>query len=186
MNKLNRFTTWLRKKVPERRELFKSRWLKPFEHYFAQPYYWSLRRKNVALSVAVGMFCGLMPGPTQILTAFIIAYLLRINLPIAVLTTLYSNPITYLPLYFVAYKIGVFILGGDALNHPMSLATLLHLQWSEIGKWLSGSIGYLSVGVPILGLTLSFLAYYLVLFLARLRIIARTKLHWEDRKKGDY
>ena len=68
----------------------------------------------------------------------------------------------------------------------MILTTLLHLQWSEIGKWLSESIGYLSVGVPILGLILAFLAYYLVLLLARLRIIARAKLHWRDRKKSDY
>ena len=41
------------------------------------------------------------------------AALLRVNLPIALLMTLYTNPLTIVPLYFAAYKIG-----GEQLFFP--------------------------------------------------------------------
>ena len=60
------------------------------------------------------MFSGLVPGPLQMLTAALLAVPLRVNLPVALATTLYTNPFTIGPLYLVAYLIGRLIsVGGD-------------------------------------------------------------------------
>ncbi|MDO4641185.1 MAG: DUF2062 domain-containing protein [Neisseria sp.] len=166
----------LRQRLPKREDIFASRWTKPFAPMFDKPYFWTLNRRQAAVSVAVGLFCGLMPGPTQMLSALIIAYFLRTNLPLAVFTTLYTNPITYMPLYYLAYRIGSFLMGQEAgtLNFP---------QWgdnffSEAWAWLIGTGKPLLIGVPILGSIFAIVGYFAVLLLWR----AYTAHHWHKRK----
>ena len=58
------------------------------------PNLWHLNRHSVAGGFAIGLFAGLVPGPLQMLTAALLAMPLRKNLPVALLTTLYTNPFT--------------------------------------------------------------------------------------------
>lgn len=169
--------TSLRHKLPKREDIFASRWTRPFAHLFDKAYFWTLNRRQAALSVAVGMFCGLMPGPTQMVSALIVAYFLRTNLPVAVFSTLYTNPLTYMPLYYLAYRIGSFLLGTE------TAADLKFPEWggnffSEMGTWLLGAGKPLLVGVPVLGSILAVAGYFAVLLLWRLR----TNYHWRKRK----
>jgi uncharacterized protein (DUF2062 family) len=62
---------------------------------------WHLHRRSVAGGFAVGMFAGLVPGsnPVQFAVAALMAIGFKVNLPIAVIVTLYSNPLTIVPLY---------------------------------------------------------------------------------------
>jgi hypothetical protein len=76
------------------------------------PALWHLHRRSAAGGVAVGLFCGLIPGPLQMLGAALVCIVLRVNLPLALLTTLYTNPLTIVPLYLVGYQIGAFVLGA--------------------------------------------------------------------------
>src|SRR5262245_7451842 len=73
---------------------------------------WNLNRRSVAGGVAAGLFTGLIPGsnPVQFTAAAIAAIMCRVNLPIAVLVTLYSNPFTIVPLYYAAFKLGQLVL----------------------------------------------------------------------------
>lgn len=68
----------MRQKMPTQASLFASP-CHGLNHLHAgdRPYYWQLNRERAASAVAVGMFCGLMPGPTQILTALIVAYVVH-------------------------------------------------------------------------------------------------------------
>lgn len=166
-----------RHKLPKREDIFASKWSKPFAPVFDKPYFWTLNRRQAAISVAVGMFCGLMPGPTQMISALIVAYFLRTNLPVAVFTTLYTNPITYMPLYYAAYRIGCLLLGLEpeaALNFP---------SWgegrffSELWAWLVGAGKPLLVGVPVLGAVLAVVGYFAALLLWR----GRTVHLWNKR-----
>lgn len=172
--------TW-RQKLPKREEIFASRWTKPFAPMFDKPYFWTLNRRQAAVSVAVGMFCGLMPGPTQMVSALIVAYCLRTNLPVAMFSTLYTNPLTYMPLYYLAYRIGSFLMGIQpeaALNLPSFGEHFL----SELGQWLLGAGKPLLLGVPVLGSVLAVIGYFAVLLLWRVRTAYQWKKRQETRK----
>lgn len=126
------------------------------------------------------MFCGLMPGPTQMLSALIVAYFLRTNLPVAVFSTLYTNPFTYMPLYYTGYKIGCLILGIEAADKPVFPKLGGGQFWSETAAWLADAGKPLLVGVPVLGCILAVAGYFAVLLLWRWH----TVYHWRGRKAG--
>lgn len=100
--------------MPDHAAVHGNRWLAPFRNTLLHPRLWHLNRRSAAGGVAVGLFCGLIPGPFQMLGAALCAIVFRINLPLALVTTLYTNPLTIVPLYFVAYGLGRSLLGGDA------------------------------------------------------------------------
>ena len=142
-----------------------SRWFRPFARYLAHPALWGLNRHSVAVAVAAGMFGGLVPGPLQMLTAGILAVALRGNFPIALVVTLYSNPVTIVPLYLVAYKLGIMaapVHAAQALAPPPAF-DWMHLwdSTAALAHWAVGLGAPLFVGVPLLALILALAGYAL-------------------------
>lgn len=162
-------------KLPTQQQIFKSRLMRPFAPMFNRHYFWHLNRRRAALSVAIGMFCGLMPGPTQMLSALIAAYFLRANLPVSVFTTLYTNPFTYMPLYYLAYQIGCIVLGVDAGMFVMP--ELGENFWAELRILMNETGKALLVGVPILGILLALVGYISVSMIWRIT----TSKRWKQR-----
>jgi uncharacterized protein (DUF2062 family) len=130
------------------------------------PALWHLNRRSAAGGVAVGMFCGLIPGPLQMLGAAIACLVARVNLPVALLTTFYTNPFTIVPLYLAAYQIGNVLVGASGGN-PAPRPP--EWQWSAmmdsaraIGQWMLGLGAPLAFGLLVLASLLSALGYFTV------------------------
>lgn len=142
---------WLRKHMPDHAAVRENRWLYPFRNTLLHPRLWHVNRHSAAGGVAAGLFCGLFPAPFQMLGAAICAIVFRINLPIAILTTLYTNPVTFVPLYLFAYWLGSLIVGG---NNGFVMPP--EFDVSAIGPWLTASIAWLGhLGLPlVVGVTL--------------------------------
>ena len=125
-------------------------WVKRYAPRLAEPDLWHLNRRSSARAVAVGLFSGLVPGPFQVLSAVGLSILFRAHFPLAAITTLYTNPLTIVPLYLVAYQYGGLFVAGDqkisALHPP-------EFDWStdyamQFMAWM-GSLGKpLAVGLP--------------------------------------
>lgn len=130
------------------------------------PALWHLNRRSAAGGIAVGLFCGLIPGPLQMLGAAICALLFRVNLPLALGTTLYTNPLTIVPLYLVGYEIGSFVLGATGERHvpPAPDWDFGHPVRSveALGEWAMSLGAPLALGVFLLACLLSALGYLLV------------------------
>lgn len=156
----------VKKYLPDHETIRNHRYLGRLGPRLHHPNLWSLNRRSVAGGVAVGMFAGLVPGsnPVQFTIAAVLALIFRVNLPLAVAVTLYSNPFTIVPLYYVAFKLGQFVLlqSGDGLP-PVDMA----LSGKSIGEWLPaviewvGSLGKpLLVGLPLLAVLLAVMGYF--------------------------
>src|SRR5438552_4035744 len=92
------------------------------------PNLWCFNRRSVAGAVAIGLFAGLIPGPFQMLVALLLAIPLKKNIPVALATTLYTNPLTIVPLYIVAYAYGRLLLGGGA---DAALVPQFEMDWAH-------------------------------------------------------
>ncbi|MFC3532826.1 DUF2062 domain-containing protein [Vogesella facilis] len=179
MAKLKR---WVRGKMDIAHGWLQAPPLRFVRPYLDRPELWSVQRRNVARAVAVGMFAGLMPGPTQMLAAGLLALLFRINLPVALICTLYTNPFTYLPLYFLAFRLGTLLLGDAA---AVTMPQMPDGSWHDIALWGPQLLHWLReygtpllLGVPVLGLILAVTGYCLVMLAWRL-VVQR---HWQQRK----
>ncbi len=132
----------LRKYLPDHRAVRDNRWLAPFGGTLLHPRLWHLNRRSAAGGIAVGLFCGLIPGPFQMLGAAICAVLFRVNLPLALITTLYTNPLTIVPLYFVAFALGRATLGepdGGAFTAPPGYGPAGLSAWIKaLSAWMIG------------------------------------------------
>jgi uncharacterized protein (DUF2062 family) len=107
----------------------------PFRHLLNDHRLWTIRRKNVVPAFALGLFIAFMPIPGHLLVAALIALALRINIPVAALTTLVVNPLTLGPVYYLCYELGVVLLGIEPqpFEFEFSLAWFGE-QFSEIGE----------------------------------------------------
>jgi uncharacterized protein (DUF2062 family) len=134
-----------RKYLPSHERVRNHRHMARFGGFLQHPNLWHLNRHSVAGGVAVGLFAGLVPGPLQMLVAAPIAVALRVNLPVALVTTFYTNPFTIGPLYVLAYLIGRFIIGGNGeFRMPPDM------EWSRLGASFHAFLDWaLSLGTPL-------------------------------------
>lgn len=166
----------LRKKLqsilPSRESLRHNQYFQRFGAFLQHPGLWHLNRRSISGGFAVGLFSGLVPGPLQMLTAALIAVPLRVNLPVALATTLYTNPITIGPLYLLAYAYGRLIVGGE--EAPVDVPAF---EWLSFWTWVEAYAAWaLSLGRPLflgliaLALTLAACGWLLVRLAWRLQV----------------
>ncbi len=169
----------LRKYLPDRESIRANRWLAPFGNTLLHPRLWHLNRHSAAGGVAVGLFCGLIPGPFQMLGAAICAVAFRVNLPLALLTTLYTNPFTIVPLYFAGYGLGRLVLGGGGeFVAPPDMGPEGMWAWIHaLIDWMAHLGKPLALGLVLLASLLAAAGYFTV------RMAWRTYLVWAWRKR---
>lgn len=120
----NRLKTWL----PKPDALQNNRWLRWMGPVLAHPKLWHFSRKGIALGLAVGIFFGLLIPIAQIPIAATVAVALRANLPMAVASTLVTNPVTFAPVYYGAYRLGRHVLGETPLSDQQTDSELESAQ----------------------------------------------------------
>lgn len=167
---------------PQLEAIRNHRWLRPFAGWLHHPDLWHLHRRSVAGAVAVGLFCGLIPGPVQVASAVLFAVLFRVNLPLSALVTAYSNPFTIVPLYLLAYELGRWVLGAANGAH-MAPPPFPEVHWDNwidaLWSWFFALGEPLLVGLPLLAVIFSVAGYLLVRVLWRVAVVLR----WRARAR---
>lgn len=165
-----KFKKWL----PDPEAVRSNRWLRWMGPVLNHPRLWHFSRKGIAMGLALGIFFGLLIPVAQIPFAATMAVVLRANLPVAVASTLVTNPVTFGPVYYGAYRLGKALLGQEALSERDALKALNKAQtapdssdksWTErMELWLKqfGKIGKpLAVGLAIVATASGLFVYFL-------------------------
>lgn len=173
----------MKRLLPAPESLRDSRWLRWLGPSLFDPRLWHFTRRGIALGVALGVFFGLLVPLAQIPLSAGAAMLLRANVPAAVASTLVSNPVTFGPIYYAAYRIGATLTGeerpGAAQEAPQprgeGVAAWLDYTWERfaaVGKPLL-------LGLAIMASAMGLLVYLVVTWLWRLK----TVLAWRRRRR---
>ena len=170
----------LKKYLPDHQSIHANPWLRPFASTLLHPRLWHLNRHSAAGAVAAGMFCGLIPGPLQMIGAAICALVFRVNLPLSMLVTLYTNPFTIVPLYILAYQIGRLLTGdSSSFVSPPAFDPSTFVAWTTaMQHWMIAAAKPLGIGLIALACGLALLGYVTTKAAWRLYLI-RT---WRQRK----
>lgn len=140
------------------------RWL---GHYLApRPWLWVAHRRRVALGVAVGLAAGVIPLPTQMLLAAVLAIVCRANVAAAIAATWLTNPFTLVPIWSLAIALGRLASGHSG---PIATPEMLAISWGEPASWLPSAWAWvqalgepLLIGLPLAGIVLGAAAYLIV------------------------
>jgi uncharacterized protein len=156
--------TRLRAMIPTRAQIRDNRWLRWLSPWLRKPRLWRWSRRGVAMGVALGIFFGLLVPVAQIPLSVGAAVLLRANVPAAAASTLVTNPLTFGPLYYVAYRLGHRILDeplAPAIAHAPDLqkADLPQHPHQPIWSRVSALGKPLMLGLVILATLMGLLSY---------------------------
>lgn len=135
------------------------------------PNLWHLNRQSVSLAFAVGLFFAWVPTPTQMAMAAAVALFVRANLPVSVALVWITNPITMPPLFYFAYRVGIWLLNKPLFEGEFSIDTVFSSMTDIGGPFLFGCL--------VLGITCSCLGYFGMKAFWRWHVVQR----WEARKK---
>jgi uncharacterized protein len=167
---------WCRHLEPKVIRQFQRPWLRWAGAWLIVHGALDFRRRPLALGVAIGVFCGLIPGPLKLLAALWVSTILRGNAIAAMAATSYINPLTIVPAYLLAYRIGSHLLPGRA-----AALSVPAIEWGSVssmmnlGHWVMSMGWPLLLGLLVLGSWLSINAYWLVNYLWLRPVRARAK-----------
>jgi hypothetical protein len=155
------------------------RWLGPLLH---RPWLWHFNRRSVAAGVGIGVFFGFLIPVLQIAFAALFALLLRANLPVAAVSTLVSNPLTYAPIFVAAYRVGAALLGETASEVDAAVIEeeVQEARVAEVIKprWWQRFAGVglqVMVGLAVFAVVGGVSAYFATLLVWRIAVLARIR-----------
>lgn len=151
----------LQKHLPGKGELSTEWYLRPFNVLIHDPALWSVHRRGVTKAVAIGLFFAMLPIVGQMVLAALMALWVRVNLPVAVAATWVSNPVTFVPIYYPAYKLGALLLGvphQEPQDIPISMDWLLS-ELATAWKPLFLGCGIFAIVIPVVGFLILNLAW---------------------------
>ena len=118
------------RKITPRHETVRTHWaLRPFARFFGDPRLWSLQRRTVTPAFGAGLAICFVPLPIHIPIAAMTAIFCRIHIPTIMLTLILSNPLTWGPMYYLAYKVGVIVMRAP----PIAMKFEMSWDWVQHG-----------------------------------------------------
>lgn len=179
---------WLLRHLPCADTIRQNRLLQPLARYLDHHALWQFNRRSVAGGLAIGLFFSVALPAMQIPAAAMIAILFRVNIPVAALATLLSNPFTTPLILYTAYHVGSTLTGQSTAAaaeaayahlvaaHEMSVQGLV--TWlADAYAWVQAAGLPLLTGLGVISVGLMLAGY----FGASLAWRWRTQLRWRSR-----
>jgi len=137
--------------------------------------YFAATRRGVSSGLWLGLFIGLLPIPGQTMISVLGAMALRVNVPIAAIAVWISNPLTFVPIFYLSYKLGATVLNIPVEPFPDKLT------W----EWLSSELSMLSkplfYGSFIIASSVASTAYIIVNLVWQIMTMKRYRLRRQQR-----
>lgn len=137
------------------------------------PNLWHINRRCTSSAVFIGLFMAFIPLPSQMILAAITAVIFRANLPLSVAMVWISNPITMPPLFYMAYNVGVALLGN-----PETAEFTFELTWEWVSTGLSSIWQPFLLGCLVCGLFFGLLGSAILRLTWRFHVIQL----WKERR----
>ncbi len=173
----------LKKWLPTPEQILKNKTLKLFAPHLADPRLWHFNRRCLNKAVYIGVMSSFFPLPGQMLIALVFCLYFRANVPMAVALTWITNPLTTIPIFYVAYW-----LGAVMFDVPMINFELIGQMLSALSLWIfsdganpfvtyrsSVSLTAFLTGLLIIGTISSIICGILFNFVWRFKVVATWK-----------
>ena len=138
-----------------------------------EPNLWHLNRRSISMAFAVGLFCAWIPSPMQMVFAATGAIYYRANIPISVALVWITNPVTMPPLFYFAYKVGLWFM-----NQPPGTQEA-DFSLSHMFSGLSDAWQPFLTGCFVMGIVSSAIGYFGIQYYWNYHVTKK----WAERKE---
>ena len=170
---------YLQSRLPQASDLSRKRWISWFGHRLHDPNLWHFGRRSVARAGGIGLLIAFFPIPIHMVIIVPLAILRGINLPVLIGAVWITNPITWVPIFYFAYRLGLLFTGG-AVQTAASLN--LSSDWASLSHALGEIWLPLCVGSAICGVVSGAVGYVMIDGLWRLAVRRRWRLRAARRR----
>jgi uncharacterized protein (DUF2062 family) len=153
---------FIQKWIPDQEKLGQNKYLKWLGPRLFDYSLWHVNRRSVAVGISCGLFFAFLLPIGQIPAAAFTCIFIRGNVPVAAVSTLVTNPFTFPPIWFIAYQVGIRVLGDGqaALSEERFAAAIA----GDGGMSLFGQLGGMGlavlVGMCIFAVSSAVLGYF--------------------------
>ncbi len=181
-NALEKVRHKVHRALPKQKHVEHGRLYKLFGSTILRPEFWSFKPESLARGLALGLFVALTPtiGFQMLLVGLLILFFPG-NLPIALAACWITNPITAPPIFYIQYKIGLWLMKitGSLPYKPLDENPVVLSMYDMAGAMWLGSL--------IVALTAGLFGYWLMLGLVGLerRLRLSKILHLRSEKAND-
>ena len=174
---------FIQKWIPDQEKLGQNKYLKWLGPRLFDFSLWHVNRRSVAVGVSCGLFFAFLLPIGQIPAAAFVCIFIRGNVPVAAVSTLVTNPFTFPPIWFIAYLVGIRVLGDgtSAVSQEKFAEAMMadgglgvFLQLGDIGLAVFLGMCIFAVSSSVLGYFLTHWAWYLGVRLRRRRRLSQT------------
>ncbi len=146
----------------------RGRWYaRPFARWLGDARLWSLQRRGITVAFGAGLAICFMPLPVHVPLALAVAVLARVNVAVIVSTVFLVNPLTAVPVYWLAYRVGCLALGVPPDDFSFSLS------WDWLQHGLGPMWRHFLAGCAICALGAGVLGWSLLELLWRRQVIKK-------------
>jgi uncharacterized protein len=176
ISRTSRVKRWLKRILPAPGTLLANGRFGLFGKLLHDPNLWHLNRYSVSGAVAVGLFVAFMPPLGQTFVAVAAAILFRVNLPIAVVVSFLSNPVTIPPILYFSYSLGCWALGIEPERFNLEF-------WLDWRHWVV-VIWPLTIGSLICATVCSAVGYLVIQTIWRWRLMRQIQMRRERYREA--
>jgi hypothetical protein len=137
---------------------------------------WSLNRHSITVAFGVGIGISFIPLPVHLPLVVLAALWWRLNVAVAIAATYLVNPLTMVPVYYAAYRVGAWLLRFRARHFEF------HLTWNWLEHGLGPAWRPFLLGCLVCGLVCGFVGRYALEFGWRLAAVHRYRTRHERRR----
>ena len=154
----------LKKYLPTKDQLRETKALRFLGNVIFEPNLWHFNRRSLSLGVLIGCIFSFLPIPFQMVPCVMLCIVIRCNIPVAIILVWVSNPITYGPMMYFAYRVGLGLMGMDTPDVPDALT----FEW--VFEQLADVWKPLLIGCLICGFSAGIIGFLLIHLYYRWRI----------------
>ncbi|MBL0423294.1 DUF2062 domain-containing protein [Ramlibacter sp. AW1] len=165
----------LGQRMPERDALARNPMLRPIARHLLAPRLWHMQHESVARGVAIGLFWAFVMPLGQIPLAVAHCIWWRANIPLSVVSTLVTNPLTLGFWLWAAYQVGIRFVDAPPLVMPRQGTSLL--------EWFSAVGTPVVLGMAVFAIGGSLASYALIKLAWRIKVLLHLR-HRRRRQSG--
>lgn len=163
---------FIKRFTPNPHWIKRQRALQFLGEWIHDPNIWHLTRYSVSKATFIGLFLAFIPVPVQMVLAGVMSVLFRANMAVCLFMVWLTNPLTMVPVYYLAYRVGATVLGTPGNQFSFELT------WEWVANGLANIWQPFLLGCLLCGLFCGLLGSTLVRVLWRWHTIHR----WHQRR----